>query len=116
MAGPQEPPPGAVDARFTLAAERTVLAWVRTALGMVAAGIAVMHVIPGFSSAGVRDVMGMALIIVGALSAVIGGWRWRHTTTALETGGPLPGPAPVWLIIGVLVALSMVVLIASVVD
>lgn len=69
MAGPQEPPPGAVDARFTLAAERTVLAWVRTALGMVAAGIAVMHVIPGFSSAGVRDVMGMALIIVGALSA-----------------------------------------------
>jgi uncharacterized membrane protein YidH (DUF202 family) len=28
-------PQGAVDARFTLAAERTVLAWIRTALGLM---------------------------------------------------------------------------------
>ena len=31
------------DIRFTLANERTFLAWLRTAIGLIAAGVAVFH-------------------------------------------------------------------------
>lgn len=113
---PQGRPPGSVDARFTLAAERTVLAWVRTALGLVAAGVAVLHVIPTFSSSGLREVVGVGLILLGALSAVLGGWRWRRTSAALSTGSPMPGPGSVWIVIIALVGLATVVLVATFLD
>jgi putative membrane protein len=118
MSEPTEEPhvPGSVDARFTLAAERTVLSWIRTSLGLIAAGMAILHVLPSFSSSGVRDVIGIGLVALGALASVIGGLRWRQTTEALRRGGPMPGPFPVWLLIGILVVLSVTVLGATIVD
>jgi putative membrane protein len=118
MSEPTDPPqpPGAVDARFTLAAERTMLSWIRTSLGLIAAGMAVLHVLPSFSSSGLRDVVGMGLILMGAIAAVAGGIRWRQTTIALRDGGPMPGPAPIWLLIAILVVLSVIVLIATLLE
>ncbi|KQR99368.1 hypothetical protein ASG12_00510 [Williamsia sp. Leaf354] len=106
-------PPGSVDARFTLAAERTVLAWIRTALGLIAAGMAVLHVLPDFSSQSVRDVVGIGLIVLGAGSAVAGGVRWRRTTAALRDGAPMPGPGHVWAVIIGVVVLSLIAVIAG---
>jgi putative membrane protein len=100
-------PPGAVDARFTLAAERTVLSWFRTALGLVAAGLAVMHVLPDYSSQTSRDVLGIGLVAFGTFAAIAGGVRWRQTTAALRDGGEMPGPLPVWLLIGALTVFSV---------
>ena len=110
-----ERPPGAVDARFTLAAERTVLAWVRTSLGLVAAGVAVLHVGDGFDERGVRTVLGIALIVVGMLAAVAGGWRWQRTNDALRRGGELPGGTSVWVLIAAVVVVSAAFAVASVV-
>lgn len=112
----EQPVPGAVDARFTLAAERTVLSWIRTSLGMIAAGMAILHVLPSFSSSLVRDVVGVGLVAMGAMTSVVGAMRWRQTTNALRGGGPMPGPAPIWLLIGILVVLSLTVLVATLVD
>ncbi|MCX6468754.1 MAG: DUF202 domain-containing protein [Corynebacteriales bacterium] len=108
-------PPGSVDARFTLAAERTVLAWIRTALGLIAAGMAVLHVLPDFASSAVRDVVGIGLIALGAGAAVAGGVRWRRTTAALREGSAMPGPGHVWAVIVGVVVLSAIAVIAGLV-
>jgi putative membrane protein len=39
------------DYRFTLANERTFLAWIRTSLALLAGGVAVVQLVPGFTSA-----------------------------------------------------------------
>lgn len=100
-------PRGAVDARFTLAAERTVLAWLRTCLGLLAAGVAVMHVMGDFAPEAVRTTFGVALIILGAFAAVLGTWRWRKVTKSLEEGGPMPGPAGIYLVTAALVVIAV---------
>lgn len=102
---PPEPLPGAVDARFTLAAERTALAWLRTALGLIAAGIAVLHLLDPFGQPASRTTLGVSLLVIGALTAVIGLARWRAVDRALHQGGPLPGPWPI-LILGALIVLA----------
>lgn len=102
---PPEPLPGAVDARFTLAAERTALAWLRTALGLIAAGIAVLHLLGSFGEPAARTALGISLLLIGALTAVIGLTRWRAVDRALHRGGPLPGPWPV-LALGALIVLA----------
>lgn len=103
----QQLPLGAVDARFTLAAERTVLSWFRTALGLVAAGLAVMHVLPDYSTQTSRDILGIGLVAFGTLTAVAGGVRWKQTTTALRDGGEMPGPFPIWMLIALLIGFSV---------
>ena len=99
-------PLGSVDARFTLAAERTVLAWIRTSLGLIAAGVAVLHVIDRFGEPGTRQALGVTLIAVGALTAVLGGWRWRRTSIALRDGGDMPGGGGVWVVITAIVVIA----------
>jgi putative membrane protein len=57
----------ALDYRFTLANERTFLAWVRTSLAMIAAGVAVVQFVPGLSV--VRHALGFLLIGLGGVLA-----------------------------------------------
>lgn len=62
MSGCSEPPqddPKGLDARFTFANERTLLAWHRTALGLIAAGVAVTQVLPPFELRGARLAIGL---------------------------------------------------------
>lgn len=40
-----------IDVRFSYANERTFLAWIRTALGLMTAGLAIAHVFPPFTLA-----------------------------------------------------------------
>lgn len=100
-------PPGAVDARFTLAAERTVLAWLRTALGLVAAGVAILHIVHPFTNVAIQSAMGIGLVLLGAFAAVVGTLRWHRTNRALRDGGTLPGPAAVFVLAGVLVLFAL---------
>ncbi len=102
-----EQPVGAVDARFTLAAERTLLAWLRTALGLLAAGIAVLHVVGEFTSPALQTTLGIALIVLGAATAVLGAWRWQRVTHSLSAGGPMPGPVAIWAVVAVFVVLAI---------
>jgi putative membrane protein len=79
------------DARFTLANERTFLAWSRTALALVVAGLGIVQLLPPFP--GVpwgRHAVGVPLIALGAAVSVIAYWEWRRTQAALRHGGPLP--------------------------
>ncbi|GAA3929224.1 hypothetical protein GCM10023085_08250 [Actinomadura viridis] len=90
-AGETEP-----DARFTFANERTFLAWNRTALALVVAGLAIVQLLPPF--AGVpwaRHLLAVPLIVFGGVLAVGSFAEWRRNQRALRRGEPMPGsPLP----------------------
>ena len=81
------------DYRFTLANERTFLAWVRTALALMAAGVAVVQFVPGLSS--VRHVLGFVLIALGGVVATVAYTHWERNERAMRLGERLPhSPVP----------------------
>jgi putative membrane protein len=92
--GPPVPPaadaPGVEpDARFTFANERTFLAWIRTALALVAAGLAIVQLLPPFH--GIRwgrHAIGIPLILLGAVIAVFSYIEWDANQRALRRGDP----------------------------
>lgn len=57
------------DPRFSLANERTYLAWLRTSLGLIASGIAVERLLPELGIAGARQAIGISLVALGAPAA-----------------------------------------------
>lgn len=101
------------DPRFTLANERTLLAWVRTALALVGAGVVVDAVDLDVSSTA-QHVLSAILVVLGG-SAAVGAWfRWASVERAMRHGRPLPGlPLAAGVILG-LVVVGVVVLIAGV--
>lgn len=100
--------PGAVDARFTLASERTMLAWLRTALGLIAAGVAVLHLFEPFGgNVAARTALGVCLLALGAFTAITGAMRWRQINRALEKGGPLPGAWPIWTLTTLIIVVGI---------
>ncbi|WP_051080148.1 YidH family protein [Demetria terragena] len=103
------------DPRFSLANERTALAWLRTALAIVAGGVALSSLagipeLPDWSAA-----LGLVICMAGAglgVSALIG---WRRSERALRLGLPLPAPnalVPLGVAI-VILAIAAVVLSAA---
>jgi inner membrane protein YidH len=101
------------DYRFTLANERTFLAWERTALGLLAAAVAVVQLVPELSIAGARHVLGVVLAVLAILTAGMGILRWEQVDRAMRRDMPLPRhPTPIYLGIGlVLVGLLTVGLV-----
>ena len=76
-----------VDPRFTLANERTFLAWIRTALGMLAGAAALDAVDTGWPEGAVRVLA--ALLAVSALASMGIAWfRWRRVQAAIDAGEP----------------------------
>jgi putative membrane protein len=79
------------DPRFTLANERTFLAWSRTALALVAAGLGIVQLLPPFPGVPFgRHVLGIPLIILGAVLAVAAYWEMMRNQAAMRRGLPLP--------------------------
>ena len=72
------PPPHDPDYRFTLANERTFLAWLRTALALLAAGVAVVQLLPEFGIAGARRTVGVMSVALGIAVAAAAIRRWRR--------------------------------------
>lgn len=77
------------DPRFSFANERTFLAWNRTALALVATGLAIDQL----TRLGTRTVvvwLGAALMVLGGAVGVTGFCRWRRAEAALRHHRPLP--------------------------
>jgi putative membrane protein len=92
------------DYRFTLANERTFLAWERTALGLLAAAVAVVQLVPELSIAGARHLLGVVLAVLAILTAGMGILRWEQVDRAMRRDLPLPRhPTPIYLGIGLVV-------------
>lgn len=73
------------DYRFTLANERTFLAWVRTALSLMAGSVAVVQLLPPFRVAGARSMLGVLLAVTGVATAIFAYTRWVANERAMRT-------------------------------
>ena len=92
------------DYRFTLANERTFLAWERTALGLLAAAVAVVQLVPELGIPGARHIIGILLALLAVLTAGTGLRRWKQVDFAVRRGMPLPrNAAPLYLAVGLVV-------------
>lgn len=100
------------DYRFTLANERTFLAWNRTALALMAAGAAVTELLPDLGSERARNALGLGLLGFGCLLTVAALVIWRRNQRAIRLGEPLPASLlPLVLTGGVIVAIVTTMLL-----
>jgi putative membrane protein len=104
------------DYRFTLANERTFLAWMRTSLALMAAGVAVIRFVPGQSV--VRHALGFLLIGLGGVVSLVSYRHWWDNEHAMRTGGALhvsPVPRIVsWVLVLAAVAAMVLVVVDEV--
>lgn len=102
----QEPDP-----RFTLANERTFLAWIRTSLALTASGVAVDAFVTSFDAL-VQRLVAVTLVALGVACAGSAFGRWMRTERALRHGQPLPEPGLARVVGVALALLGVVVLVA----
>ncbi|MDX6325473.1 MAG: putative rane protein [Nocardioidaceae bacterium] len=77
------------DARFSMANERTFLAWIRTAMALLAGGVAV-DVVQLNVSTGVQSGLAVLVLGLGVLCAVLSWVRWARSERAMRQGRSLP--------------------------
>ncbi len=101
------------DPRFSLANERTFLAWNRTALALIGGGLAAAQLLH-FGIGGGPLIVGLPLIALGVVAALAGVRRWRASELAMRLKTPLPrarlAPAFLGAGAGIIAVLSLVLL------
>ncbi|GAB2573265.1 membrane protein [Paractinoplanes abujensis] len=103
----------APDYRFSLANERTFLAWIRTGLALVAGGLGCAQFLPPLPITYLREIIAVALLVLGGIVALRAVDHWARTERAMRLGEELPGskfPA----LLAVIVALGALLLIVAV--
>jgi putative membrane protein len=77
------------DYRFSFANERTFLAWVRTSLALMAAGVALDAVDLSISERA-QQALAFVFVVLGAFSAAVAWVRWARAERAMRREEPLP--------------------------
>ena len=98
------------DPRFTLANERTFLAWIRTALALIAAGIA-LEALALPIQPDLRRTAAIILLLLGLAVPALAWLTWGAVERALRRSTPLPGSkVALPVVIGVSAAAALLVL------
>ncbi|KAB1907935.1 YidH family protein [Micromonospora tulbaghiae] len=101
------------DYRFSLANERTFLAWLRTGLALVAGGLAAAQFLPPLRLAHLREALAVALLLLGAAVSIRAVDHWARTERAMRLDEELPAsrfPA----VLALIVAVGALLLVAAV--
>jgi putative membrane protein len=101
------------DPRFTLANERTFLAWIRTSLALLAGGIAIEAFTSDLFAEPVRKMLAVLLLLLGMLLSAGAAVRWVRVERSMRNKTPLPLPLIVPLLAGA-GALAAAVVVVSV--
>ncbi len=101
----------APDYRFSLANERTFLAWVRTALALLAGAVAIDQLAPEIAPPLIRVLLCLALTVIGAVLAVVSYRRWSQQEQAMRHERALPHS---WLMLGMTVIVSLAAIVFAV--
>lgn len=100
------------DPRFTFANERTFLAWIRTGLGFLAAGVAVAAVARFNDQLGLEARLASILLIVCGLVCGVGALpRWMRNERAMRLDRPLPSSLMLLVLTGIVVTVAIVGLV-----
>ncbi|CAB4709923.1 unannotated protein [freshwater metagenome] len=97
----QEPDP-----RFSLANERTFLAWIRTSLALLAGAVA-LHSLGVPDSSWLRSVLVVVLVLFGGLTTALAFVRWAKVERAMRTHQPLPSFSLGMVLTGAIVVVSV---------
>jgi putative membrane protein len=97
------------DYRFTLANERTFLAWVRTAMAVLAGGVVLAQFADRLRPHGVLVSLSVALSILSGALCVMAYRHWRGNEIAMRQGQALPAPLAVPLIGGGMLLASVAI-------
>ncbi len=79
----------APDPRFTMANERTFLAWIRTSLAMIAGGVGIEAFVGDAIPAWLRITVSCVLLVIGIGLALGSFQRWRGAEAAMRRGDDL---------------------------
>jgi putative membrane protein len=102
------------DPRFTYANERTFLAWSRTSLALVVTGVAATQLLPELDIEFGRRLIGIPLIVLGAVLALVSYQHWYANERAMRLGEPLP-PTRLGLVLALGIAVVSLLAIVVVV-
>ncbi|MDQ1054664.1 putative membrane protein [Arthrobacter sp. SORGH_AS 212] len=106
LPGGEEPDP-----RFTLANERTFLAWIRTSLALLAGGIAIEAFTSDLFLEPVRKGLAIVLLLLGMLLSAGAALRWLRVERSMRNKAPLPLPLIVPLLAGAGAVAAAVILV-----
>lgn len=100
------------DARFTLANERTLLAWVRTSLALVVAGLAAAVASGVVDDPRLLTAVSLVTVTLAAFLAVSSYLRWGAVERAMRLRSPLPAPSLALVLVGGVLVLAVLALLA----
>ena len=101
----------APDYRFSLANERTFLAWIRTALGFLAAGVGLDQLAPDFATPLIREILALLLCLFAGGLAIYGYIRWLSNEKAMRLKEDLPYTRSLLVISLMLTIVALVVML-----
>ncbi|WP_341719427.1 DUF202 domain-containing protein [Micromonospora sp. FIMYZ51] len=107
------------DYRFSLANERTFLAWLRTGLALVAGGLAAAQFLPKLPMVHLREAIAVSLLLLGGTVAIRAVDHWARTERAIRLGRELPAsrfPAVLALVVGLGALLLVVAVLAGAIN
>ena len=99
------------DYRFSFANERTFLAGIRTSLAVIAAGLALVELMPRLSPSWARQALGALLVLTGMALAVSNLLRWVRSEDAMRASQPLPASRMPMFTTGAVVAVALVTVV-----
>jgi putative membrane protein len=97
------------DPRFSFANERTFLAWIRTSLALLAAGVALEALAVDIDQAP-RRWLAMLFIVLALVTGATGWWRWARAERAMRRDEKLPGSATTAVLVGGVALAGLVLL------
>lgn len=100
------------DVRFTLANERTALAWVRTALALVVTGLAAAVADDVVDTGHLLRLVAVLAVSASAWLAVAALLRWARTERAMRLARPLPAPSSLGVVVLAVLALAVVAVVS----
>jgi putative membrane protein len=107
-------PAGEPDYRFTLANERTYLAWIRSSLALLAGGAATTQLLPDLGPRPLRYVLGLGLVCFALVLSATAYRRWIAVDEAIRADRPLPRsrlPLLLAVVVSAAIALTLVLVL-----
>lgn len=97
---------GGTEAREHLANERTLLAWVRTGVGLISFGLVVERIGAQIGPTGSSGTFGVALAVLGCLTLVLGTVQFLRSRRGIATNNFVPAVAAYMVVVAGSLALA----------